>query len=572
GPGDSLIWDLWTEAHPVYNQERAAYYHGADWAFCVLHEFGGNDNLRGDLDDLVARVKAATTDTRAGRLVGFGLTSECFGYNPCYYDLLAQLAWQPSNVETPAFLDRYALRRYGPSSTREALPALAALHATVLGPSPGSEARYQHRLYPGDMGDAPSPDQSLRAADGLRTALKQLLPLATSADGADTPLQHDLVDIARQYVTELCNLHLRALNDAFGQRDLETVRAEAQALRNLLDAQQSIVAGDRRYRLADIAEELKSDDPSPGDIDRWLRDDGLTFAVAIPGIIDYQSKDIDELLRCYYRPRTEAFLDAVEHAFAAGERTVPREGLDEAYREIELAWVEKGPAELSLPPSDALPSRAIAKALAQLRDEECLGAVRALFAPRSEVANGGFEVGLRGWSVVCRGPAQADVTEQPGGGGKVLRLALPPADEMKTCQLSQALQVSGPFEVSLRYYLEECSATANINLRVDAFNSRGEKRVQAVYHWGGANWDHWNRPPSETGGFWSIRKEVAGEKASWHDLRVGVASDVDAIHGPGTWAAQAITRLEVSIAAWALERDANHVTGFVDDVSVHGRP
>ena len=567
-PGDALIWDLWTEAHPVYNQERASYFQGADWAFCVLHEFGGNDNLRGDLGDVVSRVKAAVNDSHAQHLVGFGLTSECFGYNPCYYDLLAQLAWQPSDVEVPGFLTRHALRRYGPSVSREALPALNALHATVLGPTPGSEARYQHRLYPGDLGDAPPPDQSLRAADGLRTALYGLLRLAKRSPGADTLLQHDIVDIARQYVTELFNLHLRALNDAFGQRDLEAVRAQARTLRSLLAAQESIVATDRRYRLADIADELKSDEPPPGDIDRWLRDDGLTFAVAIPGIIDYQSKDIDALLRYYYRPRTEAFLDALEQALAADERTVPRDTLDKAYRSIELAWVEKGPSEPSPPSSDKRPSDVIAPVLSQLDKQECLETVRTLFAPRAELTNGDFAFGLRGWSVVCQNSAQVDVIQQPGGGNKVLRIALPPADESRTCQLSQTVQVTGPFEVCLRYYLEECSPTANINLRLDGFNSRGKKKVQAVYHWGGANWDHWNRPPNETGGFWSIKKEEPGEPERWHDLRVDVADDVDAVHGPGTWAAQSVTHVELTIAAWALERDANFITGLVDDVMV----
>jgi hypothetical protein len=214
------------------------------------------------------------------------------------------------------------------------------------------------------------------------------------------------------------------------------------------------------------------------------------------------------------------------------------------------------------------PSDVIAAVLAQLHQRECLETVRALFAPRTEIMNGDFGLGLRGWSVVCRGSAQVDIAQPAGGGGKAARLALPTTDEYKSCQLSQRVQVSRPFEVSLRYYLEDSSPTANINLRIDGFNSSEEKKVQAVYHWGGANWDHWNRPPKETGGFWSIKKEEPGEKGRWHDLRIDVASDIDAVHGPGTWAAQNVTHIEVAIAAWALERDANHITGLVDDVTI----
>ena len=571
-PGDALIWDLWADAHPVYNQERAGAFHGSDWAFCVLHEFGGNDNLCGDLDDIVSRVKAAVNDDRAQRLVGFGLTSECFGYNACYYDLLARLAWQGTDVAVADFLAGYARRRYGPSVAQEAQPAVAALHSTVFGSAPGSEARYQHRLYPGDLGDAPPADQSLRAADALRKALQGLVRLARRSPGADTPLQHDIVDIARQYVTELFNLQLRALNDAFGQRDAEALRAHAGALRSLLAAQEAILATDRRYRLADIARELTSDEPPPGDIDRWLRDDGLTFAVAIPGIIDYQSRDIHELLRTYYRPRVEAFLQALEQALAAGQSTVSRDALEKAYHSIELAWVEKGPSESAPPPADPRrPSEAIAEALAQLHEHELLKTTHARFAPRTEALNGDFGLGLRGWSVMCQSPAQVDVSEQPDAGNKAVRLALPPANERKTCQLSQTIQVTGPCEVSLRYYVEDCSPTANINLRVEGFDSKGEKKVQAVYHWGGANWDDWNRPPQETGGYWSIKKEEPGEKGRWHDLRVDVASDLDAVHGAGTWAAQGVTHVVVNIGAWALERDGNHIIGFVDDVTISPR-
>jgi len=568
GAGDALVWDLWAEANPAYNQERANYFYGADWAFCSLHEFGGNDNLRAELDDTIARARAAVDDPRSARLVGFGLTSECFGYNACYYDLLARLAWNPSEVETTRFLERFCARRYGPLAAPEAAQAIAAMRPTVFGVQPGSEAGYQHRLSLGDTGGARPPDQGLTIARSLRVAIDHLLRAADASRQADSPLQHDIVDVARQYVTELFGLHLHALNEAWGQRDLETLRTQAKALRGLLDAQEAVLATDRRYRLVDIANDLESDEPPSGDVRRWLRDEGLTFAVSIPGLLDYQSKDNCELLRHYHRPRVEAFLAAVEQALAAGERSASRQKLDESYRAVEVAWVESGPsADPSPLPEGSLASEAIAGVLAEFDRGRYLDVAKELPAPHAALLNGDFSDVLKGWSVGYWGPGLIDVADTVAGEpNRALRLALPAADELKSCRASQRLRVDQSLEVRLRYYLEECSSTANVNLRVDGFAADGQKRVQAVYHWGGANWDHWNRPPQETGGFWSIRRELAGDPGRWHDLRVDVAADVDATHGAGTWASQQVTVIELTVSAWAVESGANCVTGFVDDV------
>ena len=97
------------------------------------------------------------------------------------------------------------------------------------------------------------------------------------------------------------------------------------------------------YRLEDIAKSLARTGSGPAleAIKAWIRDSGLTFAISHPTITDYQSKDIYELNRFYYRPRVERYLTLRLESLKAGTE-LSRNRLDAGYREIELAWCKKG--------------------------------------------------------------------------------------------------------------------------------------------------------------------------------------------------------------------------------------
>ncbi len=78
-----------------------------------MHSAAGHDQLHGDFEDLLARVRAASDDPRGNGCSGMYLNPELIHYDPLYYEFLAKVAWDPMTVEPKTFLDDYALRRYG---------------------------------------------------------------------------------------------------------------------------------------------------------------------------------------------------------------------------------------------------------------------------------------------------------------------------------------------------------------------------------------------------------------------------------------------------------------------------
>ncbi|RKY04976.1 hypothetical protein DRP77_02310, partial [Candidatus Poribacteria bacterium] len=478
-PGGAVIWDLWCDRHPVYKQERAKYFAGREFILCFLHQFGGDDGLRGDMGGAIRIVKEAARDERARNCVGFGLTMEVLHYTVHYYDLLAKLAWSPDEVELPSYLDDLTLRRYGREVFGPMRKAVQALASTVYGPLGSSEARYQHRLYPFES-PHPSlpPPQALAVLEGLEEFMRTALSLPPNALG-NRLLQNDLVDAFRQYVTELFNLHLNLLESAFASGDSEAFEREAGVLSLLLDQLEKVLSARDDYRIEAVVERLSRHptNPSPEALRRWIRDQGLTFAASIPNLIDYQSKDVYELVRFYYRPRAEAYVNLLRERMRRGETRVSREELDSLYRAIELRWVEEGYDPGNAPPYEGPMWKAVEEAFERLSSDPEVRAVWKAFRPRKGLVNPDFEEGLAGWFMRLTEGAEVRTSgERASSGKRSLHLKLIPLKGvMKSAQVWQILTAPESFSLEFDYFIVSHTELANAGVMVEGFDGRGRK-------------------------------------------------------------------------------------------------
>jgi len=62
--------------------------------------------------------------------------AEAIHHNPIVFDLISRLAWNPSTVEMSAFLEDYAVRRYGAAAAPGMVRCFRELTASVYG-APG---------------------------------------------------------------------------------------------------------------------------------------------------------------------------------------------------------------------------------------------------------------------------------------------------------------------------------------------------------------------------------------------------------------------------------------------------
>ncbi len=293
------ICDIWADENPIY--KKFDYFHGRQWGFGVLHSFGGDDTLRGDLVGLIRRVQEVADDPRADRCVAFYINPEVIHYNLLYFELAARLSWDPKQVNLEDFLRDYAVRRYGEPSAPNMLECLRRLAKSVYSSSSrDTEPYYQHRLHRLDA-DA----TKYAHLDDLEEALA--IALRERERQKDNPLYaNDLVDIMRQYIAELSNLHLQRLYAAFTEGELESFEREAETVSHLLDGLEKVLSSRDDYRVDWILEKGRR----IGKTERDIKDGFLTF-VSMPWLLDYQSKDMFELVRFYYRRRVDAFIGAL---------------------------------------------------------------------------------------------------------------------------------------------------------------------------------------------------------------------------------------------------------------------
>jgi len=337
-PADSFyVNDIWAEANPIY--KRLNYFDRHDWGFSVLHSFGGDDHMRGDLRGLVRAVQDVAADPSADRCMAFYINPEFVHYNVLYFELAARLGWAPEKVDLDRFLNEYVDLRYGrdaPSSARQAVEALAG---SVYGPAPGHEPAWQRR--PAAAGLQPA---DLAVGDSLPKGLRQAaeLLLRDRARLLGNPLyERDCVDVTRQYASEVFNrLHARAVAAyaAGNQNSLLWCTQQAERAMALVEG---LLATRPEYRVESILQAALNAPGASAALERAIKDDMLTFAGSLSWLIDYQSKDMQELLAGYYGPRVRAFYQELRSRAERGERALPSaEEMLPTYRRIETAWLD----------------------------------------------------------------------------------------------------------------------------------------------------------------------------------------------------------------------------------------
>jgi len=179
--------------------------------------------------------------------------------------------------------------------------------------------------------------QARRFIPHLQKALR--IALEESDRLGDSPLyQHDLIDIARQLLSDLFNLHVARLAARFRAKDIAAFEREAKEVDEILASQQMLLSSSDYFCLAPILAKAKALPGAPEDYDRRIRDVLTVWAGKIP---DYAHRDYYELIRFYYRRRVNAFLDHARARFPKQAEIVNYEQLAPTYDRIEQAWVNQ---------------------------------------------------------------------------------------------------------------------------------------------------------------------------------------------------------------------------------------
>lgn len=553
------IYDTWGEERPLYRINN--YYHGRFWTLGVLHCFGGNTTLRGDLQGLIDSVQSIDKDPKADHCKGIFLVPEVIHHNDLYFDLIMTLWWNPGSVTLDGFIQDYAERRYGSPSARRMARVLGKLAGSIHSDSDLTQPLFLRR--PSSGFDTPNTEQyvppvhatyALDVGDAISTALEESRP-----QRSNTLYWRDLVDMARRYYGDLFNQWISRLYYAFDAGDRKAFEAYRGKLEKCLDAIEGVLWSWRPYSLEFFFSKIRKTPAYDPAREKATRD--MLSLWESENLHDYERRDdVAELFTNYYRRRVSAYLDHLQLRLGAPQPGIDPSSLEAAYTQAGRAWIE-GPW---------------VKPRIKHR-EDPLGAVKAAFkglrATRKELVRSGpkalrnpaFRRGFTGWHVT-RSRLETRVEKQAGpGGAPAVFFEGRTSEMMKYLTIWQDLKARDDLAFELDWILKAFGPSARAGLRVEVFDARLCKKAELTYQFGegGDYWPDRTRPDIAGPdwaigvdarlewwtGFYAVKRRVGKQLDAWMHLTAVPKEDLDGAHGNGTWARLEPALMRISLIA-----------------------
>ena len=342
------------------------YYGGKKWGFGVLHSMMGWSHLHGQIRGLITDYRKIVDEPQAKNCVASYLSSEITNDNPLFYELAADLAWNPKEVALDSFLKDYARLRYGKKMAPQMERVLNLLVDCVYNDRSMEVESTVRPLY-WNLKDV----QYLNSNSGpfaerfsslgrLREAVKIMSEVSDEVPKDDYLFLNDFLDVTKQYVGDLFNYHFWNLKDAFARKDSEKFEKNAVMLQKLLDFQEKLLSCWPRYQIKTMIEEVSREFPDKSDAIRQIKgsyiiDFSHQANQWFEALRDYAGRDLYELLRDYYNPRFKIYVSHLRECLKNGTQE-NRDFLQSRYYTLATEFRDK-PLEQKgyRQPSDIIP-------------------------------------------------------------------------------------------------------------------------------------------------------------------------------------------------------------------------
>lgn len=321
-----LVADI--EQGRIPRNDRDREFHGADWLFGGLWEFGGRTTLGAPLYDYTARMPKMAA-LPGSHIVGTALFTEGLDTNPFAFDLYTEMAWHNEPVDLSTWTDDYSLRRYGRFDVHAKHAWQILLHTA-----------YSYRAGDGTAivpDDADAPQDSLFNAQpdlttthagvwaphgahyplaDLEPALTELLEVAPALRSSET-YQYDLVDIARQVMANESRIMLPEIDAAYKTGDRETFLALTNHWLRRMQLQDALLRTNSYFLLGRWLGYVPPWASSPAEL-KQLNYDARSILTtwgdrkaSEAGLHEYANRDYAGLTADYYAPRWKLYFHSL---------------------------------------------------------------------------------------------------------------------------------------------------------------------------------------------------------------------------------------------------------------------
>jgi len=335
--GDIVVLDLASEIKPNWGDpespspyKRPDGFAPHDWIYCMALNFGGNVGLHGRMDCVIDGWYKALHSPYGKNFDGYGITAEGIENNPMMYELVSELIWRPERFDKDRWLPSYAKARYG-KEDRDLTRAWLMLGNTIYN-CPGGNlqqgptesvfcARPSMNVWQVSSWSRMKPYYK---PETIINAAKVFLSAADRhADNEN--YRYDLVDIMRQALAEKGRLTYGAMVDAIEAHDVNTFNAEAEKFLALIDAQDELLDTRREFMVGTWIENAKALGHTASEKDKMEENArllvttwGRRTASEEGGLRDYSHREWAGMLKDFYRPRWEMWIERQRNLMANG--------------------------------------------------------------------------------------------------------------------------------------------------------------------------------------------------------------------------------------------------------------
>lgn len=321
-PDDNMvILDLWSERHPVWNRTNA--YYGKPWIWCMLHNFGKNINMSGNLNSIANDPANALNDPASKNMAGIGLTMEGIEQNPFVYAMMLENVWRDKPIDKDEFLRTYLTQRYG-SFDETAFAAWQTLMSSVYentvnngGQESIITGRPNFKVNPGGTTNT----KAHYVKGELVKAWQQLVSCADKFSESDG-FQYDLVDVTRQVLADYASMLQQTAALMYKTRDEAGFKDVSEDFLELIDDMDKLLGTREEFLLGKWLSDARNVGHTQQEKD--LYEQNARNQITLWGnkdcrIKDYACKHWNGMMSGFYKPRWERFFKTVSEAMEQGE-------------------------------------------------------------------------------------------------------------------------------------------------------------------------------------------------------------------------------------------------------------
>ncbi|PIM69338.1 alpha-N-acetylglucosaminidase [Streptomyces sp. JV178] len=322
-----LVVDGLSDRFPTVT-DREADWGGTPYAFGSIWNFGGHTVLGANTPDWAELYEKWRTKPGSA-LRGIALLPEAADNNPAAFALFSELAWREGELDLETWFADWAHARYG-ARDPHAEAAWDILRRTVYGTtradgwSEGADGLFGARPALTVVRAARwSPKQLRYTAADLEPALGELLRVRAGLR-TSSAYRRDLLDVARQTLSNRSRVLLPRIKEAYDARDAARLKELAEVWLSLMELLDRLLATDSRHLLGRWVADARA--WGAGDAERErLAYDNLslltvwgTRAGADAGLRDYANREWAGLVGGLYRLRWSTYFEELRAALAEG--------------------------------------------------------------------------------------------------------------------------------------------------------------------------------------------------------------------------------------------------------------